>query len=560
MKIPRIYSQLAHGPRGVGGRWKSAADEAGWYGSCKGPLVLVLTADFPPGPGSPPAPGREYWLARPASAVRELAEVTAVVLGIAFAGWFAPVTYHVFGYVYLFAVIALSLRVGRWPVLFAAVASAVVWNYVFIPPRLSFSVLDFDDSLMLGTYCFAALIGGQLTARIRAQERTERQRERRASALLHLSRALTAARSFDEAAAAALRQADGLFSARTALLLAGETGELAPHPAGSYPLTAADAAAAPRARHAGVAVGRLAHPADLAPALHVPLRRAERALGVFVVALPAAVRSLTLPQRDLIEAFAAQIALLVEREQLRAASERERRLAESERLHRTLLDSVSHELKTPLAVLRSAVERLEAAPGGPTTVLTAEIRTAAARLDDTVANLLHQTRLESGAVRPRLDWCDPRDLITAARRRAGDALANRPVTLEIEPDVPLVRTDAVLTEHALANLLLNAARHTPAGSAVRIAARCDVVNPRLRLEVGDRGPGIPVERRRDLFQKFQRGPRAPAGGLGLGLSIARGFMLAQGGDAVVSDEPGGGACFSLLLPFAEPAEVPDDDR
>ena len=122
------------------------------------PLVLGAAA-HPAEEMSPPArplaatlpPGREYWLTRPASGLREYAEVVLVVGAVPLGGWFMPVTYHFFGYVYLFAVIALSLRVGRWPVLFAAVVSAVTWNYVFIPPRLSFSVLDFDDSLMLGT-------------------------------------------------------------------------------------------------------------------------------------------------------------------------------------------------------------------------------------------------------------------------------------------------------------------------------------------------------------------------------------------------------------------------
>jgi len=505
-------------------------------------------------------PGREYWQTRPVSMARECAEVVGVVAAIAFAGWFVPVSYHFFGYVYLLTVIALSLRVGRWPVLFAAIVSAVTWNYVFIPPRLSFSVLDVEDSLMLGTYFFAALIGGQLTARIRAQERSERSREQRASALLHLSRALAAAPTLDEAAAAALRQADGLFAGQTALLLLGSGGSLVPHPAGSFALSDRELAVAAVALQRRQPAGRYTCHLSAAEAMHIPLRRADVALGVFVVRLPAGVTDLTAPQRDLIDGFAAQIALLVEHEHLRAAGEREKLLAESDRLHRTLLDSVSHELKTPLAVLRSAVEQMETDDPGKRARLAGEVSTAMRRLDHLVANLLNQTRLEGGALRPQLDWCDVRDLVGAARRAVGDALAHRSVDVEIAAGLPLVRADAVLMEHVLANLLLNAALHTPPGSPVRVSAALDPAGTHIRIAVADRGPGISGELAAELFQKFRRGPQAPAGGLGLGLSIVKGFTAAQGGDVTVGPEPGGGARFTVVLPVAAHGSIPNDEH
>jgi len=263
-------------------------------------------------------------------------------------------------------------------------------------------------------------------------------------------------------------------------------------------------------------------------------------------------------QRELIEGFAAQIALLIEREQWRAAGEREKILAESDRLHRTLLDSVSHELRTPLSVLRSAAEKLATDDPARRVSVAAEIGTATRRLDRVVGNLLNQNRLEGGAIKPQLDWCDVRDLVNAARRGIGDALAGRPVKMEIPADLPLFRVDAPLMEQAIANLLLNAAVHTPAGSPVTVSAGTDEERKRVFITVADRGPGIAADVRELLFEKFQRGKDCGAGGVGLGLSIVRGFVAAHGGNVVADDHPGGGARFTISLPGAVNESVPHE--
>ena len=498
------------------------------------------------------------WAVRGLSPAREYLEAMAAIAAVTVAGWFAPFGYRAFGHVYLLAVILLCLRVGRGPVLIAAIVSAVAWNYVIMPPRMSFSVLDFEDGMILGTYIVVALIAGQLTARIRAQERDERQREQRATALFHLTRALSGAHTLDEAVQAALRQADELFTARTALLLIRDNAAPVRHPASSLVLNAREQAVADWVGRHGREAGRCTTQLEQAEALHLPLTRASQVRGVLVLLLPAAASIPTPEQRELLEAFAAQIALLIEREQLRAASEREKLLAESDRLHRTLLDSVSHELKTPLAVLRSAAENLHKEGEIRRTSLAGEILTATRRLDRVVANLLDQTRLESGAVKPQLDWCDVRDLIGAARRGLGDTLAGRPIRIEIPADTPLVLADAPLMEQVIINLLHNAVLYTPAGSQLTLTAGVDESKHQVFLTVADHGPGVPARLKGQLFQKFRRGGESPASGLGLGLSIVRGFMLAQGGDVVADDNPGKGARFTVYLPHALHGCVPNE--
>jgi two-component system sensor histidine kinase KdpD len=485
---------------------------------------------------------------------REYLEVVAAITAVTVAAWFVPLDYRVFGDVYLLTVIALSLRVGPWPVVFAAIVSVLAWNYVIVPPRMSFSRLDLKDGVFLGTYFFAALLAGQLTARIRAQERRERQRERRATTLFHLTRALAAARTRDEAVEAALRQADAFFAARTAVLLEDAAGEFVPHPASSLRLGREDGERAALVARSGEEPPRRS-PAEC---VLIPLARPGAIFGVLAVGDWAVPAVLTFDQREILQTFAAQLALVVERDRLRVAGEREKVLAESDRLHRTLLDSVSHELKTPIAVLRSAAENLANEDGARRRTLADEVRTATDRLDRVVGNLLNQSRLEAGALNPQIDWCDARDIVGAARRAGGAALASRTVAVEIPADMPLIKADMVLMEQAVANLLLNAVRHTPAGVPITVTAGRDAVRQRVFLAVADQGPGIAAELRGRLFQKFQRGPEAHAGGLGLGLSIVRGFMHAQGGEVVVDEPPGGGARFTLYLPHTPHENVPHE--
>ncbi len=493
-----------------------------------------------------PSPAHEY-----AEALGVLAVLTTAFLFLTqFTGYLA------IGMLYLLAVIVLSLRVGRGPVLLAGALSALMWDFLFIPPVFTFYIGKFEDGVLFVTYFVVSLIAGHLTARIRAQQRHERMREDRATALFHLTQSLSAARMLDDAVFAALRQADTLFAAQSALLL-GNEGQpgLTPHFAGSFTLTEKELAVADWVWRNRKKAGRFTDTLPSAEGFYVPLLQEDTAIGVLVVRVSPE-GSLTLAQRDLVESIGTQLALFVERESLRAAGEREKLLGESEKLHRALLDGVSHELKTPLAVLATAAESLATANEPTRVALTGEVRTATRRLTRLVNNLLDQTRLESGALRPKLDWCDGRDLVNAAIDGVRDSLAGHPFEVEMTADLPLFRADAALMEQVIANLLLNAALHTPAATSIFLTAGVDGSRARIFFTVADRGPGFPMEMRERLFQKFQRGDAARAGGLGLGLSIIRGFVAALGGEIVVGENPGGGAVFTVYLPYEPHGKVP----
>ncbi len=502
------------------------------------------------------------WRPKFGSPGREYGEVLSVLAVVTAVNWIVArfTGYQAVGMIYLLVVILLSLRVGRGPMLIAGALSSLMWNFLFIPPLFTFYISRAEDGMLCGAYFVVAIIAGQLTARIRAQQRHEQLREERATALFHLTRALSAARTLDDGVFAALRQTDALFGAQTALLMADDGGRaLVPHFAASFTVTEKERSVADWVWRNRKNAGRFTDTLPAAEGFHVPLARDEKALGVLVVRVPPE-STLTLAQRDLIEAFATQLALLVEREQLQNASQREKLLAESEKLHRTLLDGVSHELKTPLAVLSGAAESLptdEATPLGGT---AREIRTATRRLNRLVSNLLDQTRLETGMLKPRLDWCDPHDLINAAVDGTRDALAGHRFDMNVPDDMPLFRADAALMEQVIANLLVNAAQHTPDGTPIFLAGGVDHAKQRVFFTVADRGPGFPAEMRERLFQKFQRGDAARAGGLGLGLSIIRGFVVAQGGEVMVGENPGGGSVFTVYLPYTPHEDVPNEDE
>jgi len=475
--------------------------------------------------------------------------VFAVIAVLTAIGLFLPKSYYIqIGLVYLLAINVLSLRVGRWPIFTAGILVALAWDYFFVYPYFDIRVSVGKDYVLILIYFLVALIVGQSTARIRAQAATERLLKQQATALFQFIRLLTEARGLAEVAAVATRQIDELLGAKSTLSFAFE---------GRHPfelnflepslVEQKELPAATWAFHHREPAGRFTDRFSNCTGHYVPLVREAQAFGVLAVKLPPG-KTLSPGQSDLLEAFARQLALIVEREHLRAASEREKILAESEKLHRALLESVSHELRTPLAVIMATCDKFSRYDASAYPDFAAEINTAGQRLTRLVGNLLDQTRLDSGALKPHLDWCDPNDLINAAVKGIANALEDHPLEVIVAADMPLVRADFALVEHILVNLLLNAALHTPPGTPVSITAGLDLPGQRVFFAVADRGPGFPPQAQEQLFRKFVRGQGAPAGGLGLGLSIVRGFSAALGGGVALGENPGGGARITLYLP------------
>jgi len=242
-------------------------------------------------------------------------------------------------------------------------------------------------------------------------------------------------------------------------------------------------------------------------------------------------------------------------QQLREAEINAKVLSESEKLGRTLLNSVSHELRTPLTGISGAASTLRCS--GPLTLvqeqLATEIEYSALRLNQVVQGLLNAARLQSGQIRPRMDWCDFSDVVRVSLRNTQRWLEHHPVQNNVRRGLPLIKADFVLMEQAVTNLLLNAARHTPAGTLVIVNCRAE--DESLFLEVADRGPGVAPAQIARLFDAFPRAPNSRHGGMGLGLPIVKGFVEAQGGSVAVTNVEGGGVAFCITFPVGIAPEV-----
>jgi len=457
---------------------------------------------------------------------------------------------HALALVYLLGVVLQACFVGRGPSLLAATASALTWDYFFLPPLYTLYLSSLQDVMMFCMYFVVAIVMGHFVSRIRWQERAESRREERATALYLLTRDLADAADVDDMAGRLVRQVAQAFKGEVAILLRDETGGVAQsaHPASMFTISEKEQGVAAWAFRFGKAAGRFTDNLPFAEAIYLPMVTNRGVVGVMAVELPGE-QPPTQEQRDLLDAYARQAALVLDRFLLGGEAETARLLAESEKLSKALLNSISHELRTPISAITTAASTLaELQPQHPASLektLAAEIQQSAARLNRLVGNLLDMTRLESGKVKPRMEWCDVADLVHVAVRHNEKELARHAVKVSLPKGLPLVRMDFVLMEQALNNLLLNAAAYTPEGTAVEISVAASPAE--LTLTVADHGPGLPPESLPHLFDKFYRAPGAPAGGTGLGLSIVKGFVEAHGGRVEARHREGGGAQFTIYL-------------
>ena len=447
------------------------------------------------------------------------------------------------GLIFLMTVVGLAMSLNRGPVYVAATFSALVWDYLFLPPKFTFVIGSFEDAMMFAMYFIVALAMGHLISRIRAKERMDKRREERATAMYMLTLELGDASTWEEIERAAVSNVERTFKADSVLLLPDAGGRLR----GNLPEK--ELGAAIWAYEHTQPTGRFTDTLPLTEAMYLPLSTGSNALGVLRLRWRQNSPP-TIEQRTMLDGFQRHISLVVDRQRLREVKAQSLLLSESERLSQSLLNAVSHELRTPIAAIKAAASGWQ--PGLDPAVqnsLLSEIREATDRLNRLVANLLDMARLESGHVKPSMDWCDMNDIINAALKRVANVLSNRDVSVKLPLEFPLVRVDSRLIEQALVDLLLNAAMHTPAGTPVEISAA--VERQMVAVTVADRGTGLSADAIPRIFDKFYRAPGAGAGGTGLGLSIVKGFVEAHGGHVSVANRPAGGAAFTINLPMHE---------
>jgi two-component system sensor histidine kinase KdpD len=462
---------------------------------------------------------------------------------------------------YLLAVVWVTVRFGRGPGLLASFLSVLTFDFFFVPPSLSFTVRDTQYLLTFAMMLTVALIISSLAARLRYQARIATFRERRTNALFDLGKELAGALTTAQIIDIGCRHLRGEFRAQVALLLPDARDEV-------HPARAGETAACLRSPDLGVAqwvydhqepAGLGTHTLPASPALYLPLRAPMRTRGVLALA-PEEPRLIALPEQyRLLETFAAQIALALERVHYVEVAQDALVAMESERMRNALLSTLSHDLRTPLTAivgLSSAVlKQLEDAPVAQRE-LAHDLHEEAHRMSGMVSNLLDMARLQGRSVQLNRQWQTLEEVVGTALRATARVLGSRDIRVSLPEDLPLLHFDAVLLERVLVNLLENAAKYTPTESPIAIGAASDA--DAVHVWVDDLGPGLPPGMEDRIFDRFTRGERETSRpGTGLGLALCRAIIEAHGGHIRAENRAGGGARFAFTLPLLKPPAMPD---
>lgn len=470
--------------------------------------------------------------------------------------------------IYLLGLVVVALRCGRGPSILAAFLSVLAFDFFFIPPRWTFAVADTQYLITFLAMLITGLVISTLTSRVKAQAEAAGEREKRTAALYAMSRPLMNARSIADVAGAARQHISGSFDADVFVLLPLEPGKAnSPLVEGDAfagdPLTDHDRAVAEWSYKNRETAGRGTDTLPSSSSVFVPLVMEQRTLGVLGIRPRRPMSLLTADERRLLETFAGQIALAVERVRAEQEAERSRVLANTEQLRNSLLSAVSHDLRTPLAAIVGAsstlVQTAELTPDSRSE-LAQSIYDEATRLNRIVANLLEMTRLDSGNVLLDKHWQPLEEVIGAALNRLSKALGDRLVTTHVDPELPLVAVDDLLIQQVLVNLLENAIKYAPTGTPIDISASAD--KNEIIVEVADRGPGLGAGEAERIFDKFyQAKTNGRRSGVGLGLAVCRGIVELHGGRIWAENRVGGGAVFRFTLPRdGAPPDLPPLDQ
>jgi two-component system sensor histidine kinase KdpD len=457
--------------------------------------------------------------------------------------------------IYLLAVVLVAARVSIRPAVGAAVLAVVLFDLLFVKPYYRFTAYDAQYVLTFSVMLAVGVLSSTLMARVRRQAEVARTNEQRTESLYHLSQRLSAAGDIGRLLDDSERAVAEVFNAHVVIFVPDEHRLIRPvvgH-AASFAASASEFGAAQWVLDKAQPAGLGTHTLPNLEAMYVPLTAPNHVAGVLAVQ-PQEPASLQSPEaRQLLNTFATQIALAIERANLREKGRRAQMEVETEKLRSSLLSAVSHDLRTPLAAisgagssLRDAWKTLDAATREE---LLETVCDESERMTRLVDNLLQMTRLTSGKIVVNKQWLPVDEVIGAALHRLERQLAGREVEVDISPRLGLCQFDDVLVEQVIMNLLDNAIKYSPAGKPIRIQA--ESLQGALALEVADRGQGIAPGAESRVFEMFYRGPDGAAHprGAGLGLAICRAIVEAHGGSIHAANRPGGGASFRLTLPF-----------
>jgi two-component system sensor histidine kinase KdpD len=465
--------------------------------------------------------------------------------------------------VFMTAVILVAIYLGRGPSIFASILSFFAYNIFFTKPYYDFSGFERDDLLTIVFFLTVSVIVGNLAARLKMQIQAMRQSAQRTANLYEFSRKIAAAASLEDVLWAAVHHVASTLQSSSLVLLPKKDGRL--DIAAGYPpedqLALKDWGAAEWAWEHGSPAGWKSDTLPAADWLFLPMKTRRGMVGLLGVSFKDRQRALAPDQWRLLETLVDQVAVAVERTNLASDIEEARLLTETEQLRSALLSSVSHDLRTPLVSILGSVTTLatvENLTDNSRKELVTTILDESERLNRFVQNLLDMTRLGYGALQPKREWYDLREITGRAMKQLSKGLENRNITTDVPASLPLVHIDPVLMEQVFVNILDNAIKYTQEGGQITVEAHPS--DGELTVRVSDDGVGIPPEARNAVFDIFYRvrAKDSQIAGTGLGLSICRGIIEAHGGRITARDSPfAKGTTIEIMLPVGEAPSLPE---
>lgn len=453
--------------------------------------------------------------------------------------------YQTIALILLLVVTLLPLVMGPGPVLLAALLCPVIWNYFFVPPKFTILIGKSEDILMFFSFFFIALVTGVLTTRIRQREKVMKQREGRAVALYRLANDLSKAVDLEEVINESVKNIENYFKVESFIRLAGYDGKLKLNV--NENISSKELSVAEWVYANSKKAGRFTDSLPFAEYVYYPLTGPRGTYGIAAVKFFDKVSFME--QETLLKNFLNQTGSAVEREILNDRAGKAMILEESERLYKTLFDSLSHELKTPIATIMGSVSFLidrKKDSNASVQELYKEINTASIRLNVLVENLLDMARLESGKLVVNKKPCEARDLTNSVLDKQDIKENKNRITADIPENMPLFFVDFTLIEQALVNIIRNAIAYTPDDTKIKLQFSHD--GSYFYITVSDNGMGVPEQDLDRLFDKFYRIERKNSGGTGLGLSISKGIIDAHKGTINAYNMTSGGLKFVIKLP------------
>lgn len=464
--------------------------------------------------------------------------------------------------IYLLAVVVISTKFGRGAAVVASVVSVCIFDFFCIEPYLTFAVSDSQYLLTFGVMLTTALVISNLTAAAREQAERATKKEQQTALLYSFSRELADAIDINSLVETGRRHISQLVESPVEVIVLDPSKD----DSASATLKCLPAVAESDRDLIEKAFSDSHKPTNdskVIPLKGTAKSATENARTLGLVYIPNGLMRLDEERFNTLEAFINQLATACERAKLSSENEQARVQVRSEQLRSSLLSSISHDLRTPLATITGAASGIMEAGSevnlGECKEMASEIFNESRRLNRLVGNLLDMTRVESGALEIHKEPQPVDEVIGSAISYFGEQLESRSIETEIPDDLPMISGDDVLIQQLMINLLENVLKYTPSESPLLFKATCDAEKNFVTIEVSDRGPGIPEELQSQIFQKFVRANSKAASGAGLGLAICQGIVEAHGGRLGVKARDGGGATFWFSLPVVHSESIAEDE-